>query len=73
MFWVTTLVTKKNLHKILLSWDNLVLQKGTKESKLYLRSWISVWVDNEICTFIAKFKSLKNEKKKLPYEQALDI
>ena len=62
VFWVTTLVTKKNLSKNLLSWGNLVLQKGTKESKLYLGYWISVWAANEMCTFIVEFESLKNDK-----------
>ena len=49
------------------------MQKETKESKLCFGSWLVVWVANEICTFLAEFKSLKNEKKKLPYEQALDL
>ena len=31
----------KNLSKILLSWGNLILQKGTKESKLSLGSWLA--------------------------------
>ena len=53
---------KKKLSKNLLKWANLVLQKGTKERKLSLGSWLAVWVANEICTFLAKFKSLKNEK-----------
>ena len=66
VFWVTTLVTEKNLSKILLSWGNLVLQKGTKERKIYLGSWLAVWAANEICTFLEEFKSLKNEEKKLP-------
>ena len=52
---------------------NLVLQKGTKERKLSLGSWLDVWVANEICNFLVEFKSLNNEKKKLPYEQALDL
>ena len=41
---------------------NLVLQKGTKESKLSLGSWLAVWAANEMCTFIVEFKSLKNKK-----------
>ena len=53
---------KKNLSKILLNWGNLVLQKGTKESKLSLGYWIYVWEANEISTFLAEFESLKNEK-----------
>ena len=57
----------------MLNRGNLALQKGTKESKLSLGSWISVWVANEIWNFLAEFKSLKNEKKKLPYEQVLDL
>ena len=63
VFWVTTLVTGKNLGKNLFSWGNLVLQKGTKERNISLGSWLSVWAANEICTFLAEFKSLKNEKK----------
>ena len=63
VFWVTTLVTKKKPSKILLSWGNLVLQKGTKESKLSLGYWLAVWAANEICTFLAEFKSLKNGKR----------
>ena len=62
VFWVTTLVTKKNLSKILLSWGNLVLQKGTKESKLSLGSWLAVWEANKMCTFIAKYETLKYSK-----------
>ena len=62
VFWVTTLVTEKKLSKKLLKGANLVLQKGTKESKLSLGSWLSVWAVNEIRTFLAEFKSLKNEK-----------
>ena len=53
VFWVTTLVTKKKLSKKLLKGANLVLQKGTKESKFYLGSWIAVWETNEIYTFLA--------------------
>ena len=64
MFWVTMLVTEeKKLSKKLLKGANLVLQKGTKESKLSLGSWLVVWEANEICTFLAEFKSLKNEKR----------
>ena len=63
VFWVTTLVTEKKLSKKLLKGANLVLQKGTKESKLSLGSWLAVWAANEICTFLAEFKSLKNEKR----------
>ena len=36
VFWVTTLVTGKKLSKKLLKGANLVLQKGTKESKTRL-------------------------------------
>ena len=67
------LVIKKKLSKNLLKGANLVLQKETKESKLSLGSWLAFWEANEICTFLAEFKSLKNEKRKLPYEQALDL
>ena len=62
VFWVTTLVTEKKLSKKLLKGANLVLQRGTKESKLSLGSWLAVWEANEMCTFIAEFKSLKNKK-----------
>ena len=62
MFWVTTLVTKKNLSKILLSWGNLVLQKGTKERNLSLGYWIDVWESNDMCTFIAEYETLKYSK-----------
>ena len=41
---------KKNLIKILLNWGNLVMQKGTKESKLSLGSWLSIWAANKMCT-----------------------
>ena len=47
---------KKNLSKILLNWGNLVLQKGTKESKLSLGSWLAVWAANKMCTFIAEYE-----------------
>ena len=63
VFWVTTLITEKKLSKKLLKRVNLVLQKGTKESKLSLGSWLAVWVANEIFTFLAEFKSLKIEKR----------
>ena len=53
---------QKKLSKKLLKGANLVLQKGTKESKLSLGYWIVVWEANEICTFLSEFKSLKNEK-----------
>jgi len=46
----------------LLSWGNLVLQKGTKESKLSLGSWLAVWAANEMCTFIAEYETLKYSK-----------
>ena len=59
VFWVTTLVTKKNLSKILLSWGNLVLQKRTK---LSLGSWLAVWEANEMCTFIAEYETLNYNK-----------
>ena len=62
VFWVTTLVTEKKLSKKLLKGANLVFQKGTKERKLSLGYWLSVWAANDICTFLAEFKSLKNEK-----------
>ena len=57
------LITEKKLSKKLLKGANLVLQKGTKESKLSLGSWLAVWEANEICTFLAEFKSLYNEKR----------
>ena len=63
VFWVTTLVTEKKLSKKLLNGANLVLQKGTKESKLSLGSWIFVLEANDICTFLVEFKSLKNWKR----------
>ena len=63
VFWVTMLVTEKKLSKKLLKGANLVLQKGTKESKISLGSWISAWAANEICTFLTEFKSLKNRKR----------
>ena len=66
VFWVTTLVTKKKLSKNLLKGANLVLQKGTKESKLSLESWLAVWESNEICNFLTELKSLKNEKGNYP-------
>ena len=53
---------QKNLSKILLSWGNLVLQKGTKESKISLRSWLALWAANEMCTFIAEYENLKYSK-----------
>ena len=47
----------------MLSWGNLVLQeKGTKERKISLGSWIFIWVDNEMCNFIAEFENLKYSK-----------
>ena len=63
VFWVTTLVTKKKLSKKLLKGANLVLQKGTKESKFSLGYCPSFLEANEICTFLGEFKSLKNEKR----------
>ena len=62
---------KKKLSKTCQKRAHLVFQKETKESKLSLGSWLVVWAANEICTFLPEFKSLKNKKKKLPYEQAL--
>ena len=53
---------QKNLSKILLSWGNLVLQKGTKESKLSLGFWLAVWAANEMCTFITEYETLKYSK-----------
>ena len=47
------LVTEKKLSKKLLKRANLVLQKGTKENKISLGSWLAVWEANEICTFIS--------------------
>ena len=38
------------------------MQKGTKESKISLGSWLAVWEAIKMCNFIAEFKSLKNEK-----------
>ena len=66
VFWVTTLVTEKKLSKILLSWGNLVWQKGTKESKISLGYWLVVWVANDMCTFIVEYETLKYSKRKLP-------
>ena len=62
VFWVTTLVTEKNLSKFLLSWGNLVLQKGTKESKLSLGYSLVVWEANEMCTFILDYETLNYSK-----------
>ena len=53
---------QKKLSKKLLKGANLVLQKGTKKIKLSLGSWLAIWAANEICNFLAEFKSLKNEK-----------
>ena len=63
VFWVSALVTEKKLSKKLLNGGNLVLQKGTKERKISLGYWLAVWAANEICTFLAEFKSLNNEKR----------
>ena len=52
---------------------NLVLQKGTKESKISLGYWLFVLESNMICTFLAEIKILNNEKRKLPYEQATNF
>ena len=38
-----------------------------------LGSWLAILAANMICTFLAEFKTLKNEKKKLPYEQATNF
>ena len=62
VFWVTTLVTEKKLSKKLLKGANLVLQKGTKESKISLGSWLVVLASNEICTFLAEYETLNNSK-----------
>ena len=53
---------RKKLSKKLLKGGNLVLQKGTKESKLSLGSWLVVWEANEICNFLAEYETLKNSK-----------
>ena len=53
---------RKKLSKKLLKGANLVLQKGTKESKLFLGSWLAVWAVNKMCTFIAEYETLKYNK-----------
>ena len=62
VFWVTTLVTEKKLSKILLSWGNLVLQKGTKKRKISLGYCLVVWEVNDMCTFISEYETLKYSK-----------
>ena len=57
-----TCYRKKKLNKKMLKGANLVFQKGTKESKLSLGSWLDVWEANEICTFLAEYETLKNNK-----------
>ena len=52
VFWVTKLVTEKKLSKKLLKGANLVLQKGTKERKISLGSWLAVWAGNKMCTLL---------------------
>ena len=53
---------RKKLSKKLLKGANLVLQKGTKESKLSLGSWLDFWATNEMCNFIAEYETLKYSK-----------
>ena len=38
------------------------MQKGTKERKLSLGSWLAIWAANEMCTFIAEYETLKYNK-----------
>ena len=38
------------------------MQKGTKERKLSLGSWLAVWEANKMCTFIAEYETLKYNK-----------
>ena len=53
---------RKKLSKKLLEWANLVLQKEPrKESFPWDLGFF--WEANEICTFLAEFKYLKNEKR----------
>ena len=40
------------------------MQKGTKESKLSLGSWLDVWEANNMCTFIAEYEILTYSKHK---------
>ena len=57
---------QKKLSKILLSWGNLVLQKGTKESRISLGYCLDVWEANDMCTFISKYETFKVQQMKLP-------
>ena len=62
VLWVTTLVTEEKKSNFFLKGGNLVLQKGTKESKLSLGSLFAVWEANEMCTFLAEYETLNNNK-----------
>ena len=73
VLWVTTLITGKRLSLKLLKRANLVLQKGTKENKLSLGYWLDILEANMICTFLTEFETLKNKKRKLPYEKATNV
>ena len=45
----------------MLNKGNLIFAKRN-QGKISLGSWLDVWEANEMCTFIAEFKSLKNKK-----------
>ena len=54
---------KETKLKKLLKMANLVLQKGTKESKISLGSWLVVWAANEIYTFLEEYETLNYSKR----------
>ena len=74
VFWVTTLVTKKNTKLKIVKKEQFSFAKRNQGKQAFLGILACLLGSQYDVHFLAEFKSLKNEKsKKPPYEQALDL
>ena len=72
MFWVTTLISEKKTKLKIVKKEQFSFAKRNQGKQAFLGILAFLFGSQYDVHFLAEFKSLKN-KKKLPYEQALDL
>ena len=74
VFWVTTLITEKKTKLKIVKKEQFIFIKRNQGNKYFLGKLSCILGSQYDVNFLVEFKYLKNKKKKrLPYEQALDL
>ena len=73
VFLVTTLITQKKTKLKIVKKEQFSYAKRNQGKQAFLGILALLLGIQYDVHFLVEFKSLKNEKKKLPYEQALDL